>query len=372
MFFLHSERMRIPMKKITTGLILILLITCFFSATAFADVTLTFDSQELYFKMKTGGGFPLPHTFNDANKELTYSDADANLFSTYAKVELGTSNITSLTLNDLQQFDKLSIQGLDLEFNSINDISNLSNLIDSGGLKNLSFLDIRGNNIMNFGNLENSGIATVEIRGQNMTITTPQTTGIVLPYYVSEYLIPGSFFHGPINGYTRNIVPTNCTSTDGYKTLDLTNVGGAGVTHTLFLQNGTDTSLNGTTLTIIHDPSAPIPAPILRPGSQTGSASSHSQPVAAKVERDVFYNVWESNTNYDGYTFVSDGPFAKFEGIWIHGFAISPSNYTASVGEDGSTVVTLKQSFVNSISDSKDILLHLVFSDGYGVTKFNK
>ncbi len=358
------------MKKNITAIVLTIIMTCVFSATAFADVTLNFDSQELYNALKVGGSYPVPLSFDDTNKKLTYSDAVSN---STTELQFDTKGITALTLNDFQQLDKLpNLSKLEFEYNQIEDISNLAKLIDSGGLKNLSFLDIRGNDIMHYGNLENSGIATVEMLYQEMIITTPQTTGIVLPYYVSEYLTPGSFFHGSIDGIVRNIALDNCVSTDGYKTIDLVNIGGAGVTHKLTFKNGATNSLNESTLTIIYDPAAPIPTPILPPGSQTGSTTSSPQHIVQKTERDIFYNVWETNTNYSGYTFTSDGPFAKFEGIWIHGFAISPSNYTASVAADGSTVVTLKQSFVNTIADSKDILLHLVFSDGYGVTKFNK
>ncbi len=95
-------------------------------------------------------------------------------------------------------------------------------------------------------------------------------------------------------------------------------------------------------------------------------------PQQQQSAKDVVYptsrgSVGSSNT---GYSFHSSGLYSDFSGIWIHGFAIPSSYYTAVRNADGTVSITLADWYVRTLNFDEEYLLHFVFNGGYGVIKF--
>ncbi len=86
--------------------------------------------------------------------------------------------------------------------------------------------------------------------------------------------------------------------------------------------------------------------------------------------RDVIYPTERTETTRGVYTFSSSGMFSDFSGIWIHGYAIPSSYYTAFQNADGSVSITLADWYVRTLNYNEQYLLHFVFNSGYGITKF--
>jgi len=74
---------------------------------------------------------------------------------------------------------------------------------------------------------------------------------------------------------------------------------------------------------------------------------------------------WKKGTE-TGLTIKSDGAFAKFTGVEVNGTVIDPSNYTV---EDGSTIVTLKKSYLDGLG-AGTYNIKILFSDGSSATTF--
>ncbi len=106
----------------------------------------------------------------------------------------------------------------------------------------------------------------------------------------------------------------------------------------------------------------PTPAPVPTPPLVQDLSKLYDLP--GEFERNV--------TSSTGAIFTSTGPYAKFNGVWIHGYAIPSSYYTAKQESDGTVTVTLDSWYVNSLIRYEQYLIHLVFDDGYGIAKFTK
>ncbi len=92
------------------------------------------------------------------------------------------------------------------------------------------------------------------------------------------------------------------------------------------------------------------------------------------VDREnVVFQMNSSLSNTSSLTFTFDGGyFANFEGVWIHGYAVPTSAYTTRV-IDGVLYIYLNEDYlyyVLGLSRGEEHLMHAVFSNGYGITKF--
>ncbi len=99
--------------------------------------------------------------------------------------------------------------------------------------------------------------------------------------------------------------------------------------------------------------------------TQTSQVQPQQQPA-----QDVIYPTSQTGTTRGVYTFSSSGMFSDFSGIWIHGFAIPSSYYTAFQNADGSVSITLADWYVRTLNYGEEYLIHFVFNSGYGITKF--
>ncbi len=94
----------------------------------------------------------------------------------------------------------------------------------------------------------------------------------------------------------------------------------------------------------------------------------------APVNREnVVFPMNSSLSNPSSLTFTFEGGyFANFEGVWIHGYAVPTSAYTTRV-IDGVLYIYLNEDYlfyVLGLARGEEHLMHAVFSNGYGITKF--
>ncbi len=106
---------------------------------------------------------------------------------------------------------------------------------------------------------------------------------------------------------------------------------------------------------------------------QEQGQGQQQQPQQPADRENVVFQMNSSLSNPSSLTFTFDGGyFANFEGVWIHGYAVPTSAYTTRV-IDGVLYIYLNEDYlfyVLGLARGEEHLMHAVFSNGYGITKF--
>ncbi len=115
--------------------------------------------------------------------------------------------------------------------------------------------------------------------------------------------------------------------------------------------------------------------------------SSNPNPYVFKVNQQQQQEQQQQQVSREGVVFAMDrdlsypnglvfafhgGYFANFEGVWIHGYAVPEAAYSVDV-HNGIAYVFLNRDYLYyalNLAPNEEHLLHVVFSNGYGVTNF--
>ncbi len=151
---------------------------------------------------------------------------------------------------------------------------------------------------------------------------------------------------------------------------------GVGITGNLVVNNrvqsvyvkGTDKSVDG----IITEPGKRISSPP-NPYSYEKSTEQQQQQ-QQQISREGVVFAMDRDLSYpNGLVFAFHGGyFANFEGVWIHGYAVPEAAYSVDV-HNGIAYVFLNRDYLYyalNLAPNEEHLLHVVFSNGYGVTNF--
>ncbi len=180
---------------------------------------------------------------------------------------------------------------------------------------------------------------TIDLNSYTIELTMPYGTDIT--NLVPTITLADGATIAPLSGAAKNFtnpVIYTVTAKDGVTTKDWT----------VTVKTKADTPTSTPTL-------APTPTP-----QQQQSAKDVVYPTSRG-------SVGSSTT---GYSFHSSGLYSDFSGIWIHGFAIPSSYYTAVRNADGTVSITLADWYVRTLNFDEEYLLHFVFNGGYGIMKF--
>ncbi len=182
----------------------------------------------------------------------------------------------------------------------------------------------------------------------------------------------GSGIEG-MGGADINVIVNGGSLSVTGNSLDSTGDGTSGLFGNLFVGagaqsvyvKGSESSVSGT-ITEVGKMLATKPNPYSYPTTE--------QQQQAPVDREnVVFPMNSSLSNPSSLTFTFDGGyFANFEGVWIHGFAVPTSAYTTRV-IDGVLYIYLNEDYlfyVLGLARGEEHLMHAVFSNGYGITKF--
>lgn len=138
-------------------------------------------------------------------------------------------------------------------------------------------------------------------------------------------------------------------------------------------------AVRGDTITIVNAPAGTaltnVPtgvrfvnataSPIMIDGRQVASNDSirFSSGSSGSVEPDTVYDITRGQ---DGRTFTCDGPYSKFVGVKVDGVSLKDTDYDV---KSGSTILTLKQSYYDTLSKGEHTL-RMGYQGGYGTVTF--
>ncbi len=175
-----------------------------------------------------------------------------------------------------------------------------------------------------------------------------------------------------MNGADINVIVNGGSLSVSGNTEDPTGTGTSGIFGNLFVGagaksvyvSGSKTSVSGT-ITEVGRRLATNPNPYSYPKIEDQQAPVNRE--------NVVFPMNSSLSNPSSLTFTFEGGyFANFEGVWIHGYAVPKSAYTTRV-IDGVLYIYLNEDYlyyVLGLARGEEHLMHAVFSNGYGITKF--
>ncbi len=152
-----------------------------------------------------------------------------------------------------------------------------------------------------------------------------------------------------------------------------TAIGGAGITGNLVVSAGVQT-------VYVKGDSSSVVGVITEPGKRLStnpnpySYQKNTQQQQQEINREGVVFAMDRDLSYpNGLVFAFHGGyFANFEGVWIHGYAVPEAAYSVDV-HNGIAYVFLNRDYLYyalNLAPNEEHLLHVVFSNGYGITNF--